>query len=80
MQEIGVPGSLRQVADTDLLCLLKNELDSGEAEAIALAKEINAKLILLDERAARKIAKSLRLIFSGRQISYQPVDKINDCP
>lgn len=57
--------SVRQVADTDLLCLLKNELDSGEAEAIALAKEINAKLILLDERAARKIAKSLRLNVLG---------------
>lgn len=38
--------TVRQVAETDLLCLLKNELDSGEAEAIALAKEIHAKLIL----------------------------------
>lgn len=44
-----------------MLCLLKMALDSGEAEAIALAKEIHAELILLDERAARKIAKSLRL-------------------
>lgn len=57
--------TVRQVAKTDLLCLLKNELDSGEAEAIALAKEIHAELILLDERAARKIAKSLRLNVLG---------------
>jgi len=57
--------TVRQVAETDLLCLLKTELDSGEAEAIALAKEIHAELILLDERAARKIAKSLRLNVLG---------------
>ncbi len=50
---------------TDFLCLLKNELDPGEAEAIALAKEIKAKLILLDERDARKIAKSLSLNVLG---------------
>jgi len=49
--------TVRQVIETDLLCLLKNDLDSGEAEAIALAKEIHAELILLDERAARKIRK-----------------------
>jgi predicted nucleic acid-binding protein len=57
--------TVRQVSDTDLLCLLKNELDRGEAEAIALAKEIEAKLILLDERDARKTAKSLRLNVLG---------------
>ena len=56
---------VRQVADTDLLSLLKNELDHGEAEAIALAKEIKAKLILLDERDARRIAKSLGLTVLG---------------
>ena len=44
-----------------MLHLLKRDLDAGEAEAIALAKEIKAELILLDERDARKIAKSLSL-------------------
>lgn len=57
--------TVRQAAETDLLCLLKTELDYGEAEAIALAKEIHAELILLDERTARKIAKSLRLNVLG---------------
>ncbi len=57
--------SVKQVANTDLLCLLNNDLDPGEAEAIALAKDINAKLILLDERVARRIAKSLHLYVLG---------------
>jgi len=57
--------SVRQVADSDLLCLLNKDLDQGEAEAIALAKEIQAKLILLDERAARKIASALNLNVLG---------------
>ncbi len=57
--------SVRQVADTDFLCLLRNELDPGEAEAIALAKEMKSTLVLLDERDARKIAKSLSLNVLG---------------
>ena len=57
--------TVKHVADTDFLCLLKNELDPGEAEAIALAKETKAKLILLDERDARKKAKSLSLNVLG---------------
>ena len=57
--------SVRQVADTDFLCLLKNELDPGESEAIALAKEMKSDLILLDERDARKIARSLSLKVLG---------------
>ena len=53
--------SVRNVQDSDLLHLLKRDLDAGESEAIALAKETNAKLILLDERDARKTALSLSL-------------------
>lgn len=53
--------SVRKVNDSDLLRLLKKDLDAGESEAIALAKEIKAKLILLDERDARRIAQSLSL-------------------
>jgi len=36
--------------------LLQPQLDLGEAEAIVLAKEMNADLLLLDEAKARKIA------------------------
>jgi hypothetical protein len=40
-------------------------LDGDEAEAIALAVQIQAEKILLDEREARKIAKSLGLKVTG---------------
>lgn len=53
--------SVRNIDDSDMLQLLRGSLDAGESEAIALAKEINAELILLDERDARKIAQSLSL-------------------
>ena len=37
--------------------IIKRDLDIGEAEAIALALELKADWILLDEREARKTAK-----------------------
>ncbi len=44
---------------------LSRDLDRGEAEAIVLAIETNAKRILLDEREARRIAKTLELSVTG---------------
>ncbi len=36
--------------------MLKSELDNGEAEAIALAVEVEADLLLIDETDGRRIA------------------------
>lgn len=40
------------------LGFLLNDLDVGEAEAIVLAKEIDADILIMDERMGYKIAKS----------------------
>jgi uncharacterized protein len=50
---------------TGIIRLLRQTLDQGESEAIALAIEIGADLLLLDERDARKAAKSLGLEVTG---------------
>ena len=54
-----------QVRDAALVRHLKLLLDVGEAEAIALAIEIQADLLLLDERRGRVVAKELGLAVTG---------------
>lgn len=49
----------QEASNKPLVQLLKQTLDRGEAEAIALGIEINADWTLLDEREGRKVAKSL---------------------
>ena len=49
--------------------LLETSLDSGEAAVIELARELNANFVLIDERKARKIARTvygLHVIASAR--------------
>jgi predicted nucleic acid-binding protein len=41
------------------------KLDLGESEAIALAEEISASQLLIDERAARKVAMARKLPLIG---------------
>lgn len=48
----------REVSDRELVMRLNTILDLGESEAIALAKEIRADLIILDDDKARKVAIS----------------------
>jgi uncharacterized protein len=55
----------REVNNEPLAQLLKQTLDRGEAEAIALAIEFKADWTLLDEREGRKVAKSLGLKVTG---------------
>lgn len=51
--------------DTALIRLLQRELDAGESAALALAIEMQADLILLDERDARNIADIYELKVTG---------------
>jgi len=48
----------RSVTDVELTAFLEKLIDRGEAEAIVLAKELNATL-LIDDAKARKYAKLL---------------------
>jgi hypothetical protein len=53
--------SLQDPRRADLLA----DLDRGEAEVIALALEMNAGLVVIDERLARRHAKRLGLRLTG---------------
>lgn len=55
----------QKVANEALVTALQLELDSGEAQAIALAIELKADLLLLDERRARTVASRFGIKFIG---------------
>jgi hypothetical protein len=55
----------RAVSDRTLVEALSNELDIGEAEAIALAVESQAEQVLIDERRGRLVATRLNLRYTG---------------
>jgi uncharacterized protein len=55
----------RAVTNRSVVEALSNELDLGEAEAIALAVEIQADRILIDERRGRQVASRLNLQYTG---------------
>jgi predicted nucleic acid-binding protein len=56
---------VRAPADHVRVAALKAQLDLGEAEALALALEVRADLVLIDEAAARATAASLGLTYTG---------------
>jgi hypothetical protein len=60
---ITLPEGIRQQAPTTLPALLRSAigLDPGEAAALALAVEIHADAVLLDERRGREAASQLGL-------------------
>ena len=55
----------RAVGNQRLAGALANDLDKGEAEAIALATEIQADVILIDEKDGRSFARQAGLPVRG---------------
>jgi predicted nucleic acid-binding protein len=55
---------VRQV-QSELLAPISGDLDEGEREAIALAKQIEADLILIDDQAGRAEARRWKLRVTG---------------
>ncbi|MBC6478568.1 MAG: DUF3368 domain-containing protein [Hormoscilla sp. GM7CHS1pb] len=55
----------RQVANRTLVAELSEAIDEGESEAIALAIELNAELLLIDDLKARSKAVRLGLDLIG---------------
>lgn len=49
------------VRDQNLITVLLRELDRGESETLALALEVGAELVLMDERDGRRVAQRLGL-------------------
>ena len=51
--------------ESGLLRLLLSQLHRGEAEAIALATELKADIVLIDEQEGRQLASKIGLIVTG---------------
>lgn len=56
---------VQSVRNVQLVQALRQELDPGEAEAITLAVETNADLLLMDERLGRETARHLGIHYTG---------------
>ena len=55
----------RSISDSALVARLRLDLGAGESEAIALAQETHADVLLIDERLARVAAQRLGLRVTG---------------
>lgn len=55
----------KRASDRVLFAQLQQRLGSGEAEAIALAQELKADLVLIDERRGRQVAAQYHLRVVG---------------
>ena len=56
---------IRQATDTGLMQRLSAYLDTGEAEAIALAKELQADWLLIDEKLGKQFAEAENIPCKG---------------
>ncbi|MGB0931185.1 MAG: DUF3368 domain-containing protein [Chitinophagales bacterium] len=57
--------AVKECTNSELLQQLLKVLDKGEAESIVLSKELNADLLIIDEKAGREIAQQLELQITG---------------
>jgi hypothetical protein len=57
--------SAKEVTNEHLVRALRQDLDAGEAEAIALALELEAHLLIMDERLGRQTAGHLGVRYLG---------------
>ena len=55
----------KTVSNKELVRALQQELDPGEAEAIALAVEIEAEFLLMDDHLGRETARHFGLRYTG---------------
>jgi predicted nucleic acid-binding protein len=68
MLHAGIDWSMIEVVaprDSNAVAALLGELDPGESEAIVIAVELRADLLLIDEAAGRDVAKRYRLRRTG---------------
>jgi uncharacterized protein len=57
--------TVQSAGDRNLVQALETDLDKGEAEAIALAVELKADRLLIDERIGRRVAQGYGLKITG---------------
>lgn len=56
---------VKPLSDYTLATQLQGQLDPGEAEAIALAQELSADVLLMDEAKGRKLARQYGIPITG---------------
>jgi predicted nucleic acid-binding protein len=56
---------IQPVKNIEKFHALEKELDAGEASAITLSYEVNDAVLILDDLGARKVARRLKIFFTG---------------
>jgi predicted nucleic acid-binding protein len=56
---------VQAVANSSVVTALRTQMDEGEAEAIALALELEDVLLILDDKKARRVAQQMGMKVIG---------------